>query len=95
VNDAQRETVTCPLDGQVLTLPVHEQREIDGGIAIALVVTDPGTVHRHIRDAHPERWAELCEFQRKWNASPVPGFHLPRKVDGTLLRTGEDVGDTP
>jgi hypothetical protein len=85
-------TVTCPLDGAVLTLPVNERRELDGGVATAMVVTDPGTVHRHLRDEHPVRWAELCDFQRKWNAS---GLAMPRKVDGTFLRAGEDVGDTP
>lgn len=88
------ETATCPLDGTHLTLPEHERREFDGGMVLALVVTNPGTIHRHIRDEHPERWAEMCERQRKWNANPMPGFHLPRKVDGTLLRLGEDVGDT-
>ena len=87
-------TVTCPLDGAVLTMPTHEQQEINDGMVLALVITDPGTMHRHIRDEHPERWAEMCEFQWKWNANPLPGFHMPRKVDGTLLLAGEDVGDT-
>ena len=82
------------MDGALLTPPTHERREIDGGMVLVLVVTDPGTMHRHIRDEHPERWTELCEFQRKWNANPMPGFHMPRKVDGTLLLDGQDVGDT-
>jgi len=84
------ETVTCPLDGAVLTMPVTERREDD--MCTAMVVVDPGTVHRHIRDEHPERWAEMCDFQRKWNAL---GRAMPRRVDGCFLRDGEDVGYTP
>ena len=47
-----------------------------------------------VRKAAPEKWAELCDMQRKVNANPFIGGS-PRKVDGTFLRAGEDVGDTP
>jgi hypothetical protein len=83
------ETVTCPLDGAVLTLPVTETREND--MCTAVVVTDPGTVHRHIRDEHPERWQEICEARQKMNASPFI-FGMPRRADGCFLEDGQDVG---
>jgi hypothetical protein len=84
--------VDCPLDGTALTLPVTERCDLpDGGIA--MVVTDPGTFHRHMRDTHPERWEEACERQRQMNANPNITF-MPRKVDGTFLLDGQDVGDT-
>lgn len=84
----------CPRCGTPVTMPTREQRHIDDGAtqAIAVVVTDPGTAHAHIRDAHPELWAQLCEQQRQLNASPyMPG--MPRRVDGAFLRPGEDVGN--
>lgn len=84
------ETVTCPLDGAMLTQPVTGRREDD--FCSYVVVADPGTVHRHIRDEHPDHWQELCDFQRKWNAR---GLGLPRRVDGCFLGDGEDVGYTP
>jgi hypothetical protein len=84
------ETVTCPLDGTVLTRETTETRQDD--FASYVVVTDPGTVHSHIRDEHPERWQEMCDFQRKWNAL---GRGMPRRVDGCFLAAGEDVGYTP
>jgi len=86
------ETVTCPLDGAELTMPVTEQRE--DGICIAMVVTDPGTVHRHIRDEHPDLWSDLCDARRKLNANPFLGG-MPRRVDGCFLQHGQDVGYTP
>ncbi len=75
-------------------MPTLEDRENDHGIALAVVVTDPGTAWHHVRDEHPERWAELCEARRKMNANPFIGGS-PRKVNGTFLRTGEDVGELP
>lgn len=86
--------VTCPLCDAPLTMPRSEQQHIDQGAvqAIAVIVTDPGTAHAHIRDVHPERWAELCEMQRQVNANPYIGG-MPRRVDGTFLRPGEDVGN--
>lgn len=86
-------TAECPMCGAELTMPTTEERTLygDARFAIAVVVTDPGTVHRHVRDEHPEKWAELCEAQRKMNANPFIGGS-PRKVDGTFLRAGEDVG---
>ena len=83
-------TVTCPLDGTVLTPPTTELREYD--TCTAMVVTDPGMMHRHFRDEHPERWQELCDFQRKRNAL---GRAMPRRVDGCFLEDGQDVGYTP
>jgi hypothetical protein len=53
-------------------------------------VGDPGTMYTHLRDAHPERWTEALQAQRVVNAYIDP---VPRKIDGTLLRPGEDVGD--
>lgn len=85
---------TCPFDGTPLTLPTLEERELDGGMVHAVVVTDPGNVSRHLRDEHPAMWARMCEQQRRMNANPFIGG-MPRKVDGTFLRPGEDVGDTP
>ena len=61
-------------------------------MACAVVVTDPGNVHSHIRDRHPEAWAAACEARRKLNANPFIAL-MPRKVDGTLMRAGEDVSD--
>ena len=49
------DTVTCPLDGEVLTMPTTEQRVDD--FCAYVVVTDPGTAHAHIRDAHPRALA--------------------------------------
>jgi hypothetical protein len=89
---ADGRTVTCPLDGTPLTLPTTESREDDAGIIV--VVTDPGTVHAHIRDEHPAMWARLREARERMNASPFIGG-TPRRVDGTLLLGGRDVGYTP
>lgn len=84
------EVVQCPRCGADVEMPTTETAETD--MAIALVVTDPGTFSQHFRDEHPEQWASSCEARRKMNANPVmPG--MPRKVDGTFLRPGEDVGD--
>jgi len=82
--------VKCPKCGTEVTMPSHGERQDDS--AFYVVVTDPGTFHRHLRDAHPEEWARVCEMQRKVNANPFIGG-MPRKVNGTFLRAGEDVGD--
>ena len=55
-----------------------------------VTVGDPGTIDTHLRDAHPERWTEALKAQRVVNAYIDP---VPWKIDGTLLRPGEDVGD--
>jgi hypothetical protein len=73
-------------------MPRTENREFDGGMVFAVVVTHPGTFHAHVRDAHPEQWARSCEMTRRMNANPYIGI-LPRKVNGTIMRPGEDVGD--
>jgi hypothetical protein len=82
--------VRCPSCGAELELPASEVVETD--MASAVIVTDPGTAFSHIRDVHPEYWATACELRRRMNASPYIGG-MPRKVDGTFLRSGEDVGD--
>lgn len=84
--------LACPLCGDPVTMPRTENREDE--FAIYVVVTDPGTWHAHHRDAHPESWAQACEMQRKMNANPYIGG-MPRKVNGTFLRAGQDVGDLP
>jgi hypothetical protein len=61
-------------------------------MASYVIVTDPGTFHQHARDDHPGIWADLCDARRKMNANPYIGC-MPRKVDGTFLRAGEDVSD--
>jgi hypothetical protein len=83
-------TVTCPLDGETLTLDVTEQRQ--DGFCFYVVVTEKGSIHAHMRDAHPRWWSEQCELQRAMNANPYVTF-MPRKVNGCLLLPGEDVGD--
>jgi hypothetical protein len=82
------ETVTCPLDGALLTMDTFE--DVDYGTCRAVVRTAPGTAHAHMRDAHPEHWQEMCEFQRKWNAT---GMGMARRVDGCFLPPDGDVGD--
>ena len=65
------ETVSCPLDGITLfTMPIRAARDLpDGGVA--LVVTDPGTMHRHLRERLPPgTLGEACERQRRMNANP-------------------------
>jgi hypothetical protein len=88
------EQYDCPLCGAPVTMPRSEQRHIDDGAvqAITVTVTDPGTAHAHIRDVHPERWAQLCEQQRQVNANQRIGA-WPRRVDGAFLQPGEDVGN--
>jgi hypothetical protein len=86
------ERTSCPLCDAPVTLPRSEHHDLDGGMIKALVVTDNGTFHAHVRDAHPERWAELVEMQRQVNANQFIGG-MPRRVDGTFLRAGEDVGN--
>lgn len=81
----------CPLDGTELTAPLMESAHTDPGVA-AIVVTEPGTVHRHIRDAHPDLWQQMREQQRVHNER---GTGMPRRADGCFLGPGEDVGDTP
>jgi hypothetical protein len=76
----------CPVCGAPVEVP--ETEALDSGRRVT--VGDPGTIYTHLRDAHPEKWAELLQLQRAVNARIDP---VPRKVDGTLLRPGEDVGD--
>ena len=83
------DSFTCAEDGFVLRAPVTEVRELDG--CLAVVITDPGNAGQHMREAHPELWAEMCDLRRRMNASGRYG--LPRKVDGSFLRPGEDVAD--
>lgn len=82
--------VRCPACGEEVTLPTNET--IDDGMVLAVVVTDPGTFHGHVRGQHREAWERMCEARRQMNANPFIGG-MPRKVDGTFLRPGEDVGD--
>ena len=82
----------CPACGAGIEMPRTEEREFADGMISAVVVTDPGTFHTHLRDAHPDFWAESCELQRAFNANRFIGA-MPRKVDGTFLRPGEDVSD--
>lgn len=83
-------TEKCPACGAEVERPVMETREDD--FCTYVVVTDPGTSWAHLRDQHPEVWAQMCEARRKMNANPFIGG-MPRKVDGTFLRAGEDVAD--
>lgn len=89
--DLSGAVVNCPKCGTEVTLPSHEERQDD--FAFYVVVTDPGTFHYHLRDAHPDFWAWSCEHRRWMNQSGR--FGMPRKVSGTFLRAGEDVGDLP
>jgi hypothetical protein len=82
--------VNCPVCGVPVEMPVTETAEADGMLAV--VVTDPGTAWAHVRDAHPEEFTRMCEARRKMNANEFIGA-MPRKVDGTFLRPGEDVAD--
>lgn len=82
--------VKCPLCDAELEWATTETRQDE--FASYVVVTDPGTAWVHIRDEHPERWAEMREARRKMNANPFIGC-MPRKVDGTFLLAGEDVCD--
>jgi hypothetical protein len=81
---------SCPVCGVAVEMPQLETVVTD--LAVTMVQTDPGTAFQHLRDAHPEHWAEACERQRLVNANPYIGG-MPRKVDGTFLRPGENVGD--
>lgn len=84
------EVVKCPACGVDVEMPATA--EVETGMTFAVVVTDPGTFYAHVRDEHPERWEQSCEARRRMNANPFIGG-MPRKVDGTFLRPGEDVGD--
>jgi hypothetical protein len=77
-------TAKCPLCGAPIEVPWAIDVERDTH------VIDPGNLYIHLREAHPERWAEVCQAQRAVNALIDP---VPRKIDGTLLLPGEDVGD--
>jgi hypothetical protein len=81
--------LTCPACGDELLLPTTAT--LDQDACTAVVVVDRGTVSAHVRDAHPERWASMCDARRKMNVSDRYG--MPRKVDGTFLLDGEDVAD--
>lgn len=76
----------CALCDAPIEVSVTER--LDSGRVVT--VGDPGTIYTHLRDAHPERWTEALQAQRVVNAYIDP---VPRKIDGTLLRPGEDVGD--
>jgi hypothetical protein len=76
----------CAFCDAPIEVPVTERP--DSGRVVT--VGDPGTIYAHLRDAHPERWTEALQAQRVVNAYIDP---VPRKIDGTLLRPGEDVGD--
>ena len=78
---------TCAADGAALTAPTTEAREMDG--LMVVVTTDPGNAAEHLRTAHPERWRELCDQQRRMNAGGRYG--MPRRMDGSFLPPGEDV----
>ncbi len=80
----------CPACGADIEHPTLETRQDD--FVSYVVVTDPGTAWAHLRDQHPDVWAEMCEARRKMNANPYIGI-LNRKVDGTIMRSGEDVSD--
>lgn len=80
----------CPACGADVEHATTETRHDD--MASYVVVTDPGTAWAHLRDQHPDIWAEMCEARRKMNANPFIGG-MARKVDGTFLRAGEDVAD--
>lgn len=83
---------TCPACGETVRHPCTETREDD--FASYVVVVDPGNSWHHVRDAHPDIWAQMCEARQKMNANPYIGG-MPRKVNGTFLGPGEDVGDLP
>lgn len=82
----------CPICGELVSLGGH--RTIETGAALVVVVDPPDTFHPHLRDAHPAEFAEAAERRAKLNATlgQMMGA-MPRKVDGTFLRAGEDVGD--
>jgi len=82
--------VECPLCGESVTLPSSARAEADGGMVTAVVITDRGTFLSHLRDKHPERFAELAELRRDVNANPFIGG-MPRKAGGSFMFTGEDV----
>lgn len=79
-------TAKCPLCEAPIELPVTETTDWGRTVTIG----DPGTIYSHLREAHPDRWAEALQAQRVVNAYIDP---VPRKIDGTLLLPGEDVGD--
>lgn len=82
----------CPRCGQPLTTARTEHRDIGGDAIMAIVITDPGTAWPHIRDAHPDWWAQLVRARRAMNENPFIGGSK-RRVDGVFLRPGEDVGN--
>jgi hypothetical protein len=62
----------CPACKLPVTLPRTEAVEAGNG-TLAFFVTDPGTFHAHLRDAHPDLWAHMCEMRRRMNTSPRIG----------------------
>jgi hypothetical protein len=84
--------VLCPLCCEPMTLHKLATVEQDGQAVV--VVTEAGSMWPHVRDAHPERFELACGHRRRMNAqfAEVMGA-APRKIDGTLLLEGEDVGD--
>jgi hypothetical protein len=87
------DVVACPVCGQQgLTLPTSERYEDE--LVIAMVQTSVGTWFPHVRDEHPEEWAQACASRASLNR--VLGERmgaLPRNVAGTFLHAGQAVGD--
>lgn len=84
---ARDKQVACGLCGAEVTTARPERRHL-GDSTFTFVVATPGTAFAHIRDKHPEWWATMCRVTRNLNRYRM----LPRRVDGALLRRGEDVG---
>lgn len=85
----------CPICGAELEPPVFEDR--DDGMTFAVVMTDPGTRWAHIVDEHPAEFERVARLRERTNHGPAPWgypvYGMPRKVDGTFLRAGENVRD--
>lgn len=86
----------CPLCRAEVTLPVTAELDESATAfsVIAHVVADQGTFFAHIRDEHPEEWVQACVRRRRSNAAIGGSLGaMPRKVGGSLLLPGENVGD--
>ena len=81
----------CPLCGDPVSLGTP--RQIDAGTVMAVVI-EGDTWHPHLRDQHPAEWVQACEQRRLLNATLGARMGaMPRKVNGAIMRAGEDVGD--
>jgi hypothetical protein len=79
----------CPYcRAQVTNDRFEHVTELPGLAAVSLTVR--GSVWGHVRDVHPDRWAWLLRRQERANSI---GLGMPRKVDGSFLLPGQDVGD--